>query len=682
MKRLLVLFILLLLSSLLLSQTAVPPSIGDGTETNPYQISSLGNLYWIAVNPSHWSSYFIQTADIDASETVTWFNGQGWIPIGTDGDNYLTGASYNGLGYKIDGLFINRPTTNYIGLFGYMNAGVYIQNLRLTNINITGYSYVGGITGYQFASTYIDNCYTTGNISGYMCIGGLVGEQSMATVSNSYSTANISGTGYKLGGLVGAQAGAYSTVMNSYSTGNVSGGFEVYYVGGLVGYQYWYPTISNCYSTGNVSGVWDVGGLVGGQSGNATVHNSYSTGIVSGEEGYVGGLVGYQWGSTVTNSYWNTETSGQSSSSGGIGRITEEMTYPYALNTYVDWDFDDLWSADIDYSINDGYPYFLWQELGESLLPYSQSFDNTPTGQIPLGWTSDVSNWGVTNTNYAGGISPEMSFTGTPSITGEFQLVTPPLVYESIENSDYMEVWLEIQFRHYVDHNSGLYTLKLQYSTDGLEWTDTWSVIDQDSNLGPEIVSSFIYLEQVRSETIYLAWVFEGDSANINYWCIDDIEISLMFIAVDYGFSVDVIGQGTVHLNSYELDEYPAFILYGLGEYVELLAVPAEDWVFHNWTLDSEEFYDAEICFVFNADIDLAIAYFNPLPPHNVEISITDNMVNLSWEAIVGVNTYIIYASDDPYVEDWQEIAVVGEPAYSQMLTEQKKFYRVVASTE
>ncbi len=39
------------------------------------------------------------------------------------------------------------------------------------------------------------------------------------------------------------------------------------------------------------------------------------------------------------------------------------MSYPYVGNTYVGWDFEDIWTADIDYEINDGYPYLLWQEL-------------------------------------------------------------------------------------------------------------------------------------------------------------------------------------------------------------------------------------------------------------------------------------------------------------------------------
>lgn len=48
------------------------------------------------------------------------------------------------------------------------------------------------------------------------------------------------------------------------------------------------------------------------------------------------------------------ETSGMETSDGGEGRITSEMTYPYADNTFMDWDFDKVWGGDEDHSINFG----------------------------------------------------------------------------------------------------------------------------------------------------------------------------------------------------------------------------------------------------------------------------------------------------------------------------------------
>ena len=67
-------------------------------------------------------------------------------------------------------------------------------------------------------------------------------------------------------------------------------------------------------------------------------------------------MVGFN-GKIVAYCYWDMQTSGQPSSYGGEGRTTDDMAYPHATNTYVDWDFDTVWIADTDHSMNNGYPY-------------------------------------------------------------------------------------------------------------------------------------------------------------------------------------------------------------------------------------------------------------------------------------------------------------------------------------
>ena len=155
---------------------------------------------------------------------------------------------------------------------------------------------------------------------------------------------NIVGRNYS-GGFCGHNAGEIS---NCYSTGSVSGDNAV---GGFCGYNY--GTISNCYSTSSANGNYDIGGFCG-YSHYGTITNCYSTGSISGIY-YVGGFCGYNYYGTITNCYWNTETSGQSTSAGGEGRTTDEMTYPYADNTYVNWNFETIWKADIE-NENNGYP--------------------------------------------------------------------------------------------------------------------------------------------------------------------------------------------------------------------------------------------------------------------------------------------------------------------------------------
>ncbi|MEA1979927.1 MAG: GLUG motif-containing protein [candidate division Zixibacteria bacterium] len=316
--------------------TSTPPS-GSGTVVNPYQIETMANLYWLSKTDSVWSNYFIQTEDIDVDyeNMKKWEGGQGFSPIGNDGTKFT--GKYNGQGYTIDSLFIDRSGEDYIGLFGYTN-GSAIDSLGLTSVDITGNTHTGGIVGKNDTSSIVSNSYSIGSVSGSYNVGGLLGSNNYSsTISNSYSTGSVSGSS-SVGGLVGYN-NYYSTVSNSYSTGSGSGGSGS--VGGLVGNNNYYSKISNSYSTGSVSGSYNVGGLVGG--------NNIST---------------------ASNSFWDTQTSGQSSSDGGTGKTTTEMqdvaTFTDVSTAGLDeaWDFvdnpnddsnnNDIWKMD-------GYPVFNYQ---------------------------------------------------------------------------------------------------------------------------------------------------------------------------------------------------------------------------------------------------------------------------------------------------------------------------------
>jgi len=387
---------------------AEPPLAGTGIVTDPYEIETLGNLYWIAEDPDRWVHHYIQTADIDASDTVNWYGGMGWRAIGfriRTLEFPFTG-SYNGQDHIINGLHINHYFQDDVGLFGLLSSAT-ISNLGLINVNITGHLRVGGLVGLSDEQSLVTGCYSRGIVNGQTMVGGLVGSNYNSTISNSYSSGSVNGDDL-LGGLVGLQylgniENSYSTsdvsgeellggligatvsssnISECYSTGNVSG-TEVY-VGGLAGSNE-YSVISKSYSTGSVIGHGAVGGLVGSNE-FSVVTDSYSTGsveafafvggLIGGNiEGAIthcysigpvigsadtGGLVGYvETGPTYedTNNYWNTETSGQGSSEMGEGRTTVEMIYPYAANTYVDWDFAEIWSVDETHEANDGYPY-------------------------------------------------------------------------------------------------------------------------------------------------------------------------------------------------------------------------------------------------------------------------------------------------------------------------------------
>jgi filamentous hemagglutinin family protein len=266
--------------------------------------------------------------NIDASETSTWNSSAGFVPIG-DSTNQFTGT-LDGNGYVIDGLTIYLPSTYYVGLIGYAGSGAVIENIGLTDVDITGYDYVGGLVGQNDGT--ITNSYATGSVSGDFFVGGLVG-LNIGTITDSYATGSVSGTAY-VGGLVGGHTG---TINNAYATGSVSGSSSSDYVGGLVGYNR-SGTITDSYATNSVSGTEYVGGLVGYNE-SGTITDSYSTGSVIGTTA-VGGLVGVNIDSgTITDSYSTGSVSGGIFVGGLVGANSGDITDSYATGSVSGTDY-------------------------------------------------------------------------------------------------------------------------------------------------------------------------------------------------------------------------------------------------------------------------------------------------------------------------------------------------------
>ena len=271
---------------------------------------------------------------------VIWTTGSGWEPIGVRNSDFE--STFDGNGYTISNLMVNRATVNGIGLFGHTKAGTEIANIGLLDVDIQGDYYVGGLVGFNKYSS-ITNSYATGNVEGEDVVGGLVGFNNYSSITNSYATGSVKGDDY-VGGLVGNVDGP-SSITNSYVTGSVKGDG---YVGGLVGENS--GSITNSYATGNVEGDNNVGGLVGVGYGNS-ITNSYATGSVTGSS-YVGGLVGSHYSGTITKSYWDKTTSRILSGNDGVGKTTTELQSPTgATGIYSSWS-----TSSWDFGTREQYP--------------------------------------------------------------------------------------------------------------------------------------------------------------------------------------------------------------------------------------------------------------------------------------------------------------------------------------
>ena len=87
---------------------------------------------------------------------------EGWAPLGyynSDTDNAYYTATFNGGGHTISNLYINRPSTTGVGLFGYLGAGGNVRNLGIEGGILTGDDFVGGLVGYNRRYDYCLLCY-------------------------------------------------------------------------------------------------------------------------------------------------------------------------------------------------------------------------------------------------------------------------------------------------------------------------------------------------------------------------------------------------------------------------------------------------------------------------------------------------------------------------------------------
>lgn len=209
--------------------------------------------------------FYALARDIDASSTKIWNGGSGFVPL-----EGVTGA-LNGGNHVIKGLYINSPDKNSVGLVGWTRFFM-VDNLGLLDVNITGYSDVGGLIGTAYGSDVrIRNVGVTGSVTGIENVGGVLGKYSPSSgdIYRSYSTANVSGYS-NVGGFAGY---LNRGVWGSYSSGDVSGQTNI---GGFVGYAdgggYTFS-----YSTGNILGNPLVAGRFAGYAKNAYLSEDYKS---------------------------------------------------------------------------------------------------------------------------------------------------------------------------------------------------------------------------------------------------------------------------------------------------------------------------------------------------------------------------------------------------------------------
>ncbi|HOO34183.1 MAG TPA: hypothetical protein PLB99_13705 [Thermotogota bacterium] len=306
--------------------TDVPAVSEDGSAEHPFLIDSIEELAKVGSGTDGWDldKYYKLNRNLDFNEEASYEDpdtykslyttGSGWDPIGSEdgtyNGTYFFKGVFDGAGYTIKNLMINRTSTNGgVGLFGVIGIidatgeTTKVMNLKIEGVNITSTSdNVGALIGYSYKAE-VTNCSAANvNISGASYIGALIGQacewinDNLITIEYCWASGIIKATASNNGGLVGsiyntkvkgcyadvsiqlygtncntfsspfiADANAGSVIQDCYSLGDCAGNHYDY--GGILGAAY-NTSVSNTYATGdlnisNTDNVVNVAGLIG-----------------------------------------------------------------------------------------------------------------------------------------------------------------------------------------------------------------------------------------------------------------------------------------------------------------------------------------------------------------------------------------------------------------------------------
>lgn len=284
-------------------------------------------------------------------DMATYASGEGWTPVSN-----FTGT-FDGRGYTITNLTVNRPTTRSCGLFAEIKSNAEVKNLNLEQVNVSGGEYTGVLAG--ICSGNVSNITIKGGQvnSAQTYIGALVGAFDQGTIDGCYVEDVIINGNNSVGGLIGTMYNG--TVYRSGAKVKIT---AVESVGGLIGsiVANSNTTVNQAFANADIIGQKNVGGFIGTlqitSRSTLTLKDSYSEGIIdNGGEGK-GGSIGYLYAANspeiyIQSLYTATVVPTDATARGGfVGRtniqtgtnvITEPKSY-YEVERYLDPNLTDV----------------------------------------------------------------------------------------------------------------------------------------------------------------------------------------------------------------------------------------------------------------------------------------------------------------------------------------------------
>ena len=214
--------------------------------------------------------------------------------------------------------------------------------------------------------------------------------------------------------------------------------------------------------------------------------------------------------------------------------------------------------------------------------------DFTSGSMPPAGWTIDAhsANWSAEETQNAGGTAPEAVFNWSPEFVGTTRLISPSINTEGFAN-------LLIVFNQFLDDYSGSgYSIGVASRSASGPWTTVWE-LDVPGNIGPETKVVLIQNSDVGSDDFQFCIFFDGNSYNLDYWYIDNIEVFVPATtdAEMAALTMPMYSDGEITISgkvlNMGLDEITS-----LDIFTQVDNEPVQDWSYGDLTLTTGNVFD------------------------------------------------------------------------------------------
>lgn len=154
----------------------VPSTAAALSLTRTTAISNVDELQ--AMNDDLTDNYYLIN-DIDCAVTEDWNSGDGFVPIGNVGTKFT--GTFDGQGFTISNLFIDRSTENRVGLFGFVQSAT-LYDFILADSEIHGDGLMGAVIGEVATAVTAQNITVRDTIiGGGSQMGGFVGAGATGT---------------------------------------------------------------------------------------------------------------------------------------------------------------------------------------------------------------------------------------------------------------------------------------------------------------------------------------------------------------------------------------------------------------------------------------------------------------------------------------------------------------------